>query len=747
MAGGQPLLAPPTQPATTAETTPVEASPTEPAGDKRTENARLLRLAQRKMETNASDSTAAQQVAHFQTVDAVFAQQDVVEQQIKDLTTRKQELETKLTSPPADEVQPGEAYPFVELDRLKDELAAEQSRASQIDDRVTAAKAALEKAQRALDESEAKRRLAQEAFEKNKSAPNVGEFAAAADLAQQAATLAAETLTLRTREVERERLAHEVQQLAVQACQQQVARLAPLVTFSEADYQEQLAQIKKKEESAHRSLANAQKYLHDSSLQIRVLQQQLDAGAGDRTLLTEQLEAQRRRRERRSDDIDSLTQRLGWLAQLRVAWNRRYQMATMDVRDNTTTNGGPAWSELKDWQTETQAVIDELTASLRGQIFAIRTIRSSLTTISKKIDAAKDAPAELMSALNTQQSQVEAMLRSHETNLVTIENSRRVHEKLLDELGRGVLALSPKTLALGAWDRVLRIWRLEITNIDNRGITVGKIVNCLAVFIVGWIAARVLSTVFANRFLKRFRLSKDATTAIRSLAFYLLLAIVSVYALRQINVPLTAFTVLGGALAIGVGFGSQALVNNFIGGLIMLAERPVRLGERIIFGNFDGVVEDVGFRCTKLRTATDHLITIPNSTLVNDSIENAARRRTIRRLWNITISSDTPRERVAAAVQAIRDILAEKDIRERIHPIVGFEELPPRVYFKEFKPDGFHLEVLYWYAPPDHWAYMDHAERVNLRIMEEFDRLGVDFATPPKQLYQPPRDAARDLAA
>ncbi len=148
--------------------------------------------------------------------------------------------------------------------------------------------------------------------------------------------------------------------------------------------------------------------------------------------------------------------------------------------------------------------------------------------------------------------------------------------------------------------------------------------------------------------------------------------------------PLTAFTILGGALAIGVGFGSQALINNFIGGLIMLAERPVRLGERITFGNFDGVVEDVGFRCTKLRTATDHLVTIPNSTLVNESIENVARRRTIRRLLNITIPSDTPRDRIAAAVQAIRDILEEKDIRERIHPIVGFEEFPPRVFFSEF---------------------------------------------------------------
>jgi small-conductance mechanosensitive channel len=339
------------------------------------------------------------------------------------------------------------------------------------------------------------------------------------------------------------------------------------------------------------------------------------------------------------------------------------------------------------------------------------------------------------------------MLRIHETNLLTIETSRRVHEKLLEELGRGALALNPKNLALGAWDRALGIWRMEITKIEDRGITVSKIVQCLAVFIGGWAAARVLSTMFANRFLKRFRLSKDATSAIRTLAFYVLLAIVAVYALRTINVPLTAFTMLGGALAIGVGFGSQALVNNFIGGLIMLAERPVRLGERIIFGSFDGVVEDVGFRCTKLRTATDHLVTIPNSTLVNDSIENAARRRTIRRLWNITIPSDTPRDRVAAAVQAIRDILAEKDIRERIHPIVGFEELPPRVFFSEFKPDGFNIQVLYWYAPPDNWAYMDHAERVNLRIMEEFDRLGIEFATPARTLLMSGNAATRDLAA
>ena len=113
--------------------------------------------------------------------------------------------------------------------------------------------------------------------------------------------------------------------------------------------------------------------------------------------------------------------------------------------------------------------------------------------------------------------------------------------------------------------------------------------------------------------------------------------------MHMVNIDLTAFTILGGALAIGVGFGSQALINNFIGGLIMLAERPVRLGERIKFGGMDGVVEDVGFRCTKLRTSADHLMTIPNSTLVNESIENIDRRRTIRRKMNIAVTYNVTR--------------------------------------------------------------------------------------------------------
>jgi small-conductance mechanosensitive channel len=537
---------------------------------------------------------------------------------------------------------------------------------------------------------------------------------------------------LRKRELERDELAHQVQTLLVEVRRNQVSRLSPLVILTKADYQQELDDIKAKEETANQWLRTAQTRLQNVNEQLREAQEQLDRGVGDRTIATEKLEAERRAREKLTDEIDCLTQRLQRLAQLRLAWNYRYKLYTAKTNDPDLE----LWGELKSWQKETKGILGGLAEDLRMEILRMRDLRSSINAISKKLETTANGPEDLQIALNRQHYQLELTLRIHERNLVMIETSRRVHEKLLDEVKLTVQTVTPKNLALGAWHQAELVWNYELASINKEyPITVKTIIQGLALFFGGWVLARFLSTLFANRLLKRFRLSRDATAAIRTLVFYVLLAIFVLHALRTIGIPLTAFTILGGALAIGVGFGSQALINNFIGGLIMLAERPVRLGERITFGNFDGVVEDVGFRCTKLRTQADHLVTIPNSTLVNESIENVDRRRTIRRVMNVQITYNTTREMVAAAVQAIRDVLEEKEIRERIHPIVGFEELPPRVHFTEFNVESLNIQITYWYAPVDQWAYMEHSERVNYRIMEEFDRLGIEFAFPSKTAY------------
>ncbi len=106
----------------------------------------------------------------------------------------------------------------------------------------------------------------------------------------------------------------------------------------------------------------------------------------------------------------------------------------------------------------------------------------------------------------------------------------------------------------------------------------------------------------------------------------------------------------------------------------------------------------------------------------------------------IGIANSRIRETLAArlladGVQAIRDILEEREIRERIHPIVGFDELAPRVNFSEFAAESLNVQVTYWYAPVDSKGFADHSERVNFRIMEEFDRLGIEFAFPSKTAF------------
>jgi small-conductance mechanosensitive channel len=724
-------------------------TPTEPdVASKRAENAELLRLAQRRLEAGeAPDSAAAQDVVVHKTVEAVLAQQEAVRRQIDELTKRKSELATEVGAARLAVADKRAPLSFFEYDRLRDELAAEQTRAKLVSDRLAAAKDGFERSKNGLEKSQAKQRQAHDAFEAGKSGPNAPELLTSLEQSKHAAMLAAEQVALREMELKRATLSQEVQGLAVELKQGAVLRAAPRIYFSQADLDEQIAQIEKQEEAANQGLLTAQSERQKAEARVRESQQQLDATAGSDVLLVEKLASRRRELERWSDEVDLLMQHQGRLAKLQLAWGHRFAIASAEAGSRDL----PSADEIKSWQKAAQSALEELTADAAARVQRMSELRNEMAAVADRAEAAANGDATVAGFFNEQQLQFDQMLRSQQTGLMQIESSRRVYSKLLEELGRG--ALSPQKLAAGAIAQVNDFWQTELfpvgEGLNKKYVTVDRAVIGLAILIIGWMAARVLAGAFVNRFLKRLRLSKDASAAARYVVYYALNFIVVLIALKTLRVPLTAFTILGGAVAIGVGFGSQTLMNNFIGGLIMLAERPIRLGERITFGDFDGVVEEVGFRSTKLRTNDDHLVTIPNSTLVNDSIENVARRRTIRRLLNLPISAETSREKLAAAVQAIRALLEERGIRERIHPIVGFEELPPRVYFNDYNATSFNIQIVYWYAPPDWWEYMELCERINYRIMEEFDRLGVEFAFPSKAMHvrmEAPPEFGRSVA-
>lgn len=192
---------------------------------------------------------------------------------------------------------------------------------------------------------------------------------------------------------------------------------------------------------------------------------------------------------------------------------------------------------------------------------------------------------------------------------------------------------------------------------------------------------------------------------------------------RPISSVLAGLGIGGLALALA----AQDSIKHLFGSVVIFSDRPFEVGDRITVDAVDGFVEGVGFRSTRVRTLEGHLITVPNGDLANKSITNISRRPHIRRLLNITITYDTPPEKVDRALEIIRELLDNHE---------GFDEkFPPRIFFNEFNADSLNLLVIYWYHPPVFVDYLAFTERFNKAILTRFNEEGIDFAFPSQTLY------------
>ena len=188
--------------------------------------------------------------------------------------------------------------------------------------------------------------------------------------------------------------------------------------------------------------------------------------------------------------------------------------------------------------------------------------------------------------------------------------------------------------------------------------------------------------------------------------------------------PLIASLGIGG---LAVALAAKDSIANFFGTLTILFDKPFQVGERIVIEGYDGTVENVGFRSTRIRLLNGHLVTIPNEKVVNSTLENIGKRPNIRWLTNIGITYDTPADKITEAVEIIRAILEN---HEGMHP-----DFPPRVYFNAFNEWNLNILVLAWYHPPDFWLFQDWVQRVCLEIKRRFEAADIDFAFPSSTLY------------
>jgi len=224
---------------------------------------------------------------------------------------------------------------------------------------------------------------------------------------------------------------------------------------------------------------------------------------------------------------------------------------------------------------------------------------------------------------------------------------------------------------------------------------------------------------------RRLVIDAGAAAAFEMVAYYALLTAFTITALRVVSFPLTAFTILGGALAIGIGFGSQNVMNNFISGLILMLERPIRVGDVVHVEGTYGQVERIGARSTRIRASDSTHMILPNSFFLEHAVVN----------W--TLSDDLLRCQVDVGV-AYGSPTREVESRLRQAIVRQAEVLPspaPTIVFADFGDNSLCFQCYFWIRARTPLERARTESNVRYAIDDGFREAGITIAFPQRDVH------------
>ncbi|HEX5123208.1 MAG TPA: mechanosensitive ion channel domain-containing protein, partial [Rhodanobacteraceae bacterium] len=241
------------------------------------------------------------------------------------------------------------------------------------------------------------------------------------------------------------------------------------------------------------------------------------------------------------------------------------------------------------------------------------------------------------------------------------------------------------------------LWNYELFVVDQtvdvggretkvpRSITVEKIVKAPLLLLISLLIAYQLTRYLERRSIHRGTEPANARLA-RRWTFGVLACASALASLAIAGIPFAAFAFIGGAVAIGIGFGMQTLFKNLISGVLVLIERPFRLGDEIQIGDLRGTVVDIDLRASVLRDSDGAETLIPNSALVEQNV--TARPRAIRQTIAVTVDAQSdPR--------SVSDTMREAAER---HGLLN-QSRKPEIFLDEFPGEGLRFSMCYWIEP------------------------------------------------
>lgn len=242
------------------------------------------------------------------------------------------------------------------------------------------------------------------------------------------------------------------------------------------------------------------------------------------------------------------------------------------------------------------------------------------------------------------------------------------------------------------------MWRYELfsaedtievdgkTMTGSRSVTVGKTLTALIIFLIGYVVCVHVSRTIGRLAAAKFGMAQDVANLVRQWSQAFLVTFLIVLSFTWVKIPLTIFAFLGGAFAIGAGFGAQTLLKNVISGILVLIERPLRVGDLIEVDNVRGRVTSIGLRSSTIRDVKGMETLIPNSSFLERYLTNWTYSS---RLGRFSLRVGVP---YGIAAQQVAELLSALALQ---HPTV-LKQPPPQVLLDEFGSQARIFTMNYW---------------------------------------------------
>jgi small-conductance mechanosensitive channel len=258
--------------------------------------------------------------------------------------------------------------------------------------------------------------------------------------------------------------------------------------------------------------------------------------------------------------------------------------------------------------------------------------------------------------------------------------------------------------------------RLSVRNIIEGALTAGAVL-ILTLWISSAIEARLLRAATGGQ----LSLRKAVSNAIRALLMFIGLLL----ALSAVGIDLTALSVLGGAVGVGIGLGLQRLAANYVSGFVILAERSMRIGDNVRVDNFEGRITDINARYSVIRAPTGRESIVPNEMLITNRVENLSLADS--KVWQSTVVSVA----YDSDVDLVQRLLQEAALAQ----VRVMRDPAPSAALSAFGADGLEFTLGYWMVDPEN-GQLNLRSQINLAILAALRAHNIQIPYPQRVVHQ-----------